>query len=99
MLLLISCIKFEARLEQRLGLLNAYFGCAFDSHTPRKRSVETWKNSANAFACILLMGRRPLMASDALPLDPNRCRMSFCFRLRASIKCCNISCGAAGSIG
>src|SRR5215475_15286795 len=74
-------------------------GAKFDAQTLRNRSVETWKNSANAFACILLMGRRPLIASDALPLDPNRCTMSFCFKSRASIKCCSISCGGAGSIG
>ncbi len=33
------------------------------------RSGETWKNSARALACFLLMARLPLMTSEATPLD------------------------------
>src|SRR5215471_21074218 len=64
--------RLPDRIQKHPSPRTSVSGAKFDSHTPRNRSVETWKNSASAFACILLIGRRPLMASDVLPLDPNR---------------------------
>jgi hypothetical protein len=65
----------------------------------RNTPAETWKKSANAFACALLMARFPFTNSETRPRPPRIGTKSACFVLRLSIKCCRILCGGESGMG